>query len=479
MTATQPGGRGLVSAAALYGLADLVVMAVGGFLLLPLYTRTLSQAEFGTYIVVRTNSEIFTYLMALGLPSAVARVYFDYRARGQEIAYLNSILGFFLLSTAVIAMATLAWGASLWQALSPEVPAWPYLWFCLGMAGLAFLTSLSSLWFRLEERAAAVGLQQVGTAALLILLALVNLVVLRTGLIGLLWALLASSGCSALALPWLFGRRLRPVIRWRHIADSIPYAAPILLGYVAYFILNRVNTIILQRHVGLAEIAIFGLAQQLSLIVSISGAAFGKAVQPAVFGASAEQAQQVLNRAARAQQLSLFGIASVLIIFAAEIVHVIGSTRYRTDSLTVAILVTGSCLYSFSLVSNTSLLYHRRPRTSLLTSLAGALMSASFGLLLIPRYHIEGAALATAIASMGTSLLSDRLASRLSGFSFLRPMLATALAGALLAVLVQWIEFSSLGWWLQLLEKGSIALLVLAVLVMIYRQQDGAAGVPA
>ena len=66
--------RRLLSSTALYGIADIAVMAVGGFLLLPLYTRTLTQTEFGTYVAVRTNIDILTYLLHFGLVSAVARV---------------------------------------------------------------------------------------------------------------------------------------------------------------------------------------------------------------------------------------------------------------------------------------------------------------------------------------------------------------------------------------------------------------------
>src|SRR5579859_4452397 len=119
MTAGLPDARRLISATALYGFADLIVIAVGGFLLLPLYTRTLSKADFGAYVVVRTNTEIFTYVLALGLPSAVARLYFDYRRSHQHIAYLNSVLGFFLLGLGAFVLVMLLWGDRIWQTLSP------------------------------------------------------------------------------------------------------------------------------------------------------------------------------------------------------------------------------------------------------------------------------------------------------------------------------------------------------------------------
>ena len=66
----------------IYGVGDVIVLAVGGFLLLPLYTRTLSQHDFGIYVVIRANVEIFTYLLYLGLPSAAGRLYFDHRNSG-------------------------------------------------------------------------------------------------------------------------------------------------------------------------------------------------------------------------------------------------------------------------------------------------------------------------------------------------------------------------------------------------------------
>ena len=96
----------------LYGLADVIVVAIGGFLLLPLYTRTLTQAEFGTFVIVRANTEIFTYLLYFGLTSAVARVYFDYRERDEHTAYLSSVLAFFVLNLVVCGCALALWGSA-------------------------------------------------------------------------------------------------------------------------------------------------------------------------------------------------------------------------------------------------------------------------------------------------------------------------------------------------------------------------------
>ena len=87
----------LLGAAVLYGAADVVVLAIGGVLLLPMYTRTLSQADFGIYVIVKANAEIVTYLLYFGMPSAVARLYFDYRRVNEHLQYLTSIVNFFFV----------------------------------------------------------------------------------------------------------------------------------------------------------------------------------------------------------------------------------------------------------------------------------------------------------------------------------------------------------------------------------------------
>src|SRR3954462_15264518 len=87
----------LLGSAVLYGAADVIVLAIGGVLLLPMYTRTLSQGDFGIYVIVKANAEIFTYVLYFGLPSAVTRLYFDYRQANEQFSYLSSIANFFLL----------------------------------------------------------------------------------------------------------------------------------------------------------------------------------------------------------------------------------------------------------------------------------------------------------------------------------------------------------------------------------------------
>lgn len=436
--------RKLLSVTVLYGAADVAVMAVGGFLLLPLYTRTLTQEEFGTYVVVKTNTEILTYLVALGLPSAVSRVYFDHRKSGDGAAYISSVLLFFGLCLAVLLAVLAAFGDRLWALLSPATPVMPFLVFSVSLAAFGFLSTLGTLWLRMDGRAKAFALAQIGTAAVLSVCAVVNLVVLDLGLPGLLWAMLISTAAASCLLPWLLGRGFRPHLQWAHIRSSLPFAVPSLLGYVAYFLLNRISTLVLQRHVPLDEIAVFGLSQQLALIVTMAAGAFGKAQQPVVFGAEPAEAARLLERAGRLLRWMMLGITGALLLFSTELLALVAPRSYGDDIHILLILLVANFAASFSQVSDTALLYHRRPRASVAVSVFGAVLSVGLSLLLVPRYHATGAALSIALTFLAMTLLSHWLAWRVTGQSYLAPMLGGLLAAAGIAALAAWLP--SLGW---------------------------------
>ena len=464
--------RRLLSSTALYGIADIAVMAVGGFLLLPLYTRTLTQTEFGTYVAVRTNIDILTYLLHFGLVSAVARVYFDQKRLNRHHEYLSSIITFFLVMLTAFGVVLWFWGESLWALLSPTTPAHPYLEFSVAIAAVGFLAAIASLWLRMEGRAVTTVALQLGAAVVLSVTASINLVALGKGLPGLLFALLASATFSAAALPWLFGGNFRIGIRRAYVTESLRYAIPILIGYIAYFVLNRLSTLILQRHVAANELAIFGLAQQLAMIVSIAGTSFGMALQPAVFAAELTQATGIIRRAGRILALLMFGVTSVLVLFATEIFSLVAPKSYEGGYQIMLLLLVANFTNAFTLISDTALLYHRRPKTSVTVSILGAITSIALGLWLIPPYHLNGAAMSLVGAFVARMLLSHWMAYRLTGYASLRSMFGAMLAICTTASITGWIQFQGLPATTAIGAKLVMGALILSTTYLLYRKSS-------
>lgn len=436
--------RRLLSSAALYGLADMAVLAVGGFLLLPMYTRSLTQAEFGHFVAVRANIDIFTYLLQFGVPSALGRLYFDHKKAGTERQYISALVCFFgLLLMGVCAALALA-GPSIWGLLSPAVPVAPYLPLCVAIAAIGFLSALSVIWLRMQGRVIAVVSLQVAGAVLIAVVATVMLQVFHWGLTGILMALLAGSVLSAGALPVMLGRAFRLALPRAWLAETLKYAVPILVGYVAYFLLNRASTLILQRHVPAEELAVFGLAQQLSMVAGIACSSFGMALQPAVYGAEADQVPRMIHRATRILVMLMLTVCAALMIFAQEIFAIVAPRGYEGGLVLLMILVVANFSNAFTLMSDTVLLYHRRPKTSVAVSILSAALAVLLSLMLIPDHHILGAAIATCAAFAGRTLVSQWMARRLIGQSDFLLMAMSLVALGAIGAAAHWL--TAQGW---------------------------------
>lgn len=431
---TSMTSRHLLSSTLLYGIADIATTAVGGFLLLPLYTRALTPQEFGMYVAVRANIDILTYLIHLGLPSATGRLYLVHKERGEEHAFLSTLMTFFLGMLAMLSLAAWAWGDTLWGWLSPETPADPNLAFAVLIAAVNFPAAIASIWLRMEQRVVATVSLQVGASLLLALIVTTNLLYLETGLDGILVALALSPIGSVAALVVLFGRRFRLRIEARHLCSALGYAMPMLVGYVAYFVLNRVSTLVLQRHASLVEVGVFGLAQQLSLIVGIAIASFGMALQPAVYREPPEQAMRTLRQAGRLLVLLGFGISSLLVLFADDLLRVVAPQSYGEALPILLILIFGNALNAFILIYDTAVLYHRRPKTSVAISLAGAALSTALALTLVEDHLLFGAAVAV-VGGLSLRLLLSLWQARELGLVIDWTALAIALPGLALLIL--------------------------------------------
>lgn len=455
--------RRILASGALYGLADMLVLGVGGFLLLPLYTHALTQSDFGRFIAVKANLDLLTTVLHCGLVSAASRVYFDHCGDGRQARYMGGVLVLFGLWLCVVSALLLAGGVPAWQWLSPQVPAWPYLGWCLVLAALAFLSSLGTTWLRLEGQARAFAGTQLLAAGVLAAAAFVALRGLGLGMSGILLAIGLSSAVGALTLLGKLGRRPSLRLSAQQARETLHYALPVLAGLLAYFVLNRINTLVLQRHVSVEEVAVFGLAQQLAMLVGIASAAFGKALQPAVWGADAAQAPVLMRRMSLLLVALMLAVATPILLFAGDIVRLVAPRSYQGAHPVLLLLVLASFAYALSLASDTVLLYHRRPRLSACVTTGGAALSAGLGLWLIPRHGALGAAAAMLGAFTVLTLLSYALARSVGGARYLLPLLLALATAAAVAMLASWLQGAGLGPMAALGLKSAVAAAVLGL----------------
>lgn len=398
---------------ATYAGGDFLVLAVGGFLLIPLYTRHLSPSDYGVFVATRTNSEIFTYIVQLGIVSAISRVYFIFKATGQHRKYISSILIFSLASTAILLIGFGLTGKFLWKQLSPNVPAMPYMWFALGIAFSSYVPAIYFIILRVEERARAFVITQVASAVLLVAFALFWVLEMKMGLKGVLWALTLNGLISWIGCLILLVRKLEWGFEWEHLRISLKFGMPLLIGYLAYFFINRFGIVFLQRHVSLAEVGLFGFAQQLAMAVSLVSVAFGKSFQPMIFATEESEIGNTISRLSRIYLVFMVCVGAIVATFASEILRVIAPRAYAHAYYIFVLLLVSNTINTLHLISDSVILYRHRPALSMVVSISGSAATVLANMWLVPKFGVNGA--------IGSSLLASGVITAIS-FTIARKM---------------------------------------------------------
>ncbi|MFG1230454.1 lipopolysaccharide biosynthesis protein [Xanthobacter wiegelii] len=461
--------RRLISASILYGLADMSVLLVSGFLLLPLYTHYLSKEEFGYYVVIRANTEFLSYLLYLGVPSAMARLYFDYRANGTHYDYIGTIVVAFTATIAVGAVLTGVFGADIWRLVAPQVPAWPSIWFCFGAAALSFYALVGTTWLRLDEAARAVVALQIGTAILIAVAASLSLAVFHNGLNGLLTVLMLASLPASVWLAWKLRKGFRKLLKAETIGVTLVLGFPIFLSYLSTFALNRINLFTLQHWIDIRSIAVFGLATQLASLVTVASMSFSKAVQPMIFRAGADDIAALFAKVSPLYVALMTLSAGLFVLYIADILALVAPASYGDALDVIFLLAFGNLINSFSLMSDSALMYFKKPKLSLAGAIVGSVASAVIGLMLVPVWGMRGAALALVIAFSLKTLASQYFAGRLVATSAVKPMLVSVGFSVVLFALVDWIQKLGLGRWTIFSAKTACILIIVVVLGVVFR----------
>lgn len=93
----------------LYLFTELSIKGAS-FLLLPLYTRLITPAEYGNIYLLITISNFLTVLFSLTVQFSISRFYFDCRTNEDIINMFSSIIKFILLFPSTLYLMTILFG---------------------------------------------------------------------------------------------------------------------------------------------------------------------------------------------------------------------------------------------------------------------------------------------------------------------------------------------------------------------------------
>ena len=411
--------RKLVGASAVYGLGSVLVRGLA-FLLLPLYTRYLSPAEYGIVALTVTCTVVLGLLYPLGLRGAVSRTYYEGGTVEERRERVGTLWIAMILSAAAMALLLDRAGPSLAAALLPEVPFHPYLRLAVWTAFLGVLGLTPLVLLQAQERPLAFVLLTLWTA-LATTVATVWLVVKGGGAVGYLQGALVGAGLAAMPYLALTMRQIRPVFRMRVLLPALAFGLPLVPHALAGWVLEMSDRAILTRLIPLHDVGVYSLGYQLGAAMGLVTTGFNAAWVPFLFGTLKDEGEAAHPKLARlvtyyAVALCFVGLGWALLVEHA--MALLAGPQFR-DAYRITPWVVGGYIFGGLYLIPTNLLFWRRQtRVIPLITLAAGAANVGLNLWLVPRYGAIAAAWSTLAAYALLLVLTWKSAERLHPFPY-------------------------------------------------------------
>jgi len=380
---------------AAYGTADVAVLAVN-FLLLPLYTRVLSTREYGAFALLLVCEAFLKPVYRCGLDTAFLRFYYDCRDETERRTLAGTIVAFLLVAGGLVLAALIMAGPAINRRLLGTLdflPAYELL-VANTFAGTFLFLPLNLL--RIQERsglfAALTFVRSFGT----VLARLVLVVGFRLGVLGLVLADTLVIAALAMALAPSFRR----MIAWR---CSLPVLRGLLrygLPQVPHGLLSQTmamaDRFFLGLYLPLRDVGVYLIGASIAAVLKLFPVAFEAAWMPFAFDSMRRpDAPRLFARLGT----YAFGVLVLLTLAVAgladHIVALMVPPAFHGAAAVVPLLAAGIAVQSLTWFLATSFNIAKRTQAYPLVTSVGAAVSVAGCLVLVPRFGMTGAALAT------------------------------------------------------------------------------------
>jgi O-antigen/teichoic acid export membrane protein len=395
----------LIKHSGIYGLGTILSKSIG-FLMIPVYTRYLAPADYGVLELLDLVVFFSGIFAMMGISAAFFRFYVAADSVEEKKAVastaLFSVVGISLLVLVLMQLlagelSTVAFGNTTYAPLVRIVA------FTLFFSNL---TELPLAYIRARQRTVlfvVIGLIRTIFGASILIVAVA---VLRMGVMGVVYGNLISSALAGVSLSAAFLIRVRGAVSRKKFEQMFRYGAPLVVQSLASFVLVFSDRFFLRHFASLSEVGIYGLGYKLAGIVSllVSGP-FNMTWSWQQFELAKKDNAKSMYAKVQVYQLFVTVLVGLTVsVLAIDILRILTPQSYWAAAAVVPLIALSYVLSDMRSVLLSGILVQRVTHHLAWISLVIAASNLVLNYVLIPRYTVMGAALAT-VGSYALSLL--------------------------------------------------------------------------
>ncbi len=391
------------------------VLAQGlSILLFPLYTRYLTPVDYGIIGITATVLAVVKPLIGFGITPAVSRLYFEADSEEQRRRLYGTAFAFIVVCPGALALGLHLAGHAGALDLFPSAPYVPYLQYAIAVAYLAIFMDLPIFVYQAQQRPGRVllltGLNAALTAGFTVLL----VVGLGEGALGALRAWLIAAGIMAVIAVVLMVRMSSFRLSRRWLFAGLAFGIPFVPHLIGNWVLQLSDRMILDQYVTSAQLGIYTLGATVGGAALFLAHSMGRAFAPQLtLSLKHEREHREVPEVGTYWVLALSWGTVAIALFATEAVTLLAPSDFHEAVEVIPWIVAGYFAFGLYQVASQGTWFAMKTRWIPIVTLTAAAFNIGLNLLLIPRYGIIGAAVASLAAYSLLAVLMGWVSSRL------------------------------------------------------------------
>lgn len=386
-------------------LRDSVIYAIPSIvsrglavILIPLYTRVLSPADYGSFDLLSAFAVLVNLTVALEVSQGVARFYSGEQDAERRVAYASSAFWFTIFCYTVFLGVALIFSTAL--SLLVMGRGGMETAFQVGVVYI-FINGIFYLiqnQFRWELRSAHYAIISMIVSISTAVLAVILTYVWTWGLVGLLFGMAGGALLGTLYGLWYLRNSFRFQFHWARLREMLVFSAPLIPSGISVFVSQYIDRLMINHYLSLDDVGLFGIGFRVASIVGLVIVGFQGALAPLIYAHYRDPATPAqLARIFRifvSFALLLFFMVSV---FAKEIMTVLTVPAYY-DAANIVVFLVPAILLSNMYIFAPGTAIEKKTHIILWINVGGALLNVLLNAVMIPIFGIEGASVAKLIS---------------------------------------------------------------------------------
>lgn len=379
-------------AAVWYTLCNLFQKGIS-FIIIPIYTRILTTAEYGEYSSFQAWSNILVIFATLNLYCGVfTKAMVD--KEGERDCYTSSMQG---LSTILTSVLFLIYSVAhnFWDSILQMGTITIILMFVYFIFYPAF--SFWSVRQRVEYKYK--------------LMVIVTLMVsIATPLVSILLLYMTSLRADAVIWGYLFVQILvggylyiyqfirgRVFYNKKYWLYAIRFNVPLIPHYLSLIILGQADRIMIKEYCGKDKTGIYSLAYQVSMLMNIFVNAINNSLVPWTYEKMKQKEYQSIKTVTKKLCIAISVMTIMAVLVAPEIVYILGGRQYLAAIWVIpAVALSVYFTFCYGLFSNVEF-YFGETKFVMAASVIGALLNIVLNVLFIPKVGFIAAGYTTLV----------------------------------------------------------------------------------